>query len=1318
MPIAQDTDQIIIKFKEESAKNKGLLNAMSNGSRSPNSKAMSRLSALAESNLVYKRSASAGSHVMKLDKKKSLKEVRGIVKKLAADTDLVEYAEPDIRMFPMATTPNDAFFADYQWHLQGPESNGINLTEGWDYTTGSSEIVVAVVDTGIRYDHPDFDPSRLLPGYDMVSGEWQGNDGDGRDSDATDPGNWVTPEESAATGYPVAYSTWHGTHVAGTIGAATNNALGVAGVDWNAKILPVRVLGKGGGYLSDIADGISWAAGLSVPGVPLNPSPANVINLSLGGSGTCDGYMGSAINAAQSSGAVIVAAAGNEAVTTNNVTPANCPNVITVAAHGNDGKLSSYSNYGPHVDVLAPGGDGGNFCTFEQVVSLGMIGNAYPEDYSVMCQVGTSMAAPHVSGLVSLMLSIDPSLTAAEAATHIRSGTRPFISGDRCHELGCGAGIADAAQTLAAVAESLPPESEAVCSEPHIQLETQQDVDGFQAKYGNGGTCNVVTGSLTIRSYFPPNTLDYDKIKVTNLDGLSALKRVGALGLTNTYADGWDIGGLENITEISGNLSIYRSGLRNLDQLPPITSLGALTLQENDRLENIDGLAALRFLRGTLKLSYNGVLTNIDGLSNLNTFDGYYVTVYENPLLANLDGLSNVNYSRTGNAFEFSIHTNEKLASVEGLGGSRGFPENVSHLQVIGNASLESLGGFEQLRSVANSAKIENNASLSDCSALSYLLDNVDDGNAGPGGAGSIPDVGQASSIYGNAPGCNAVDEIIFDSDFDGVQDHRDAFPLDPAESIDSDGDGYGDNQDVFPEDPSEWLDSDGDGFGDNADAFPDDPERWEGEVQLVACTSASITLFSQEDVDMFQTRYGSEKDCNSAESIHFYNDYEDPIRNVDGLSSLTRVGYLRIVDQTNLENIDGLSSLKHVDTLMLGLAPERASSLANLEALSGLESLGGLFLWGLDSVSTLRPLGNVKELSGKLSIREMDALTTLDGLDSVKLTGDLDDTGNTIIIESNAQLESLNGLSSVKHWPYVQLIDNPKLTDVSVLASAESMGGLKISNNPSIQSYSHFSKLQRIGLLNLAYGGEEITSLEGFEKLEVIEQGLDIHYHSALADLNAFASLRYVGGRVKMTGNSSLHNCSSLRWLLDNYDDGETGPGDPVGIPDLAHPAETTFERNSPGCNSIEEIVVDTDGDGVPDHRDRFPKDPTEVSDSDGDGVGDNRDEFPSDASEWRDSDNDGVGDNADAFPNDPLNGENPDRDGDGIDDGEDSFPDDPSEWQDSDGDGVGDNRDSYPYDPNRSEPDQSEETDEKSGLSLPLIKAIIEKRGAEDSS
>ncbi|HYO68693.1 MAG TPA: S8 family serine peptidase [Archangium sp.] len=325
--------------------------------------------------------------------------------------------------------PNDPLYSS-QSNLY-PSTPGINVPAAWDRTNGAG-VVVAVADTGYR-PHADL-AANLLGGYDFVSlpfwtSNISPNDGDGRDSDARDPGDWCTSDPNGQT------STWHGTHVAGTIGAVTNNGMGVAGVAYRARILPVRVLGMCGGYSSDIADGIAWAAGLPIDGVPTNVSPARVINLSLAGPGTCNYTYADAIANARRKGSVVVVAAGNSGVDAANTMPANCPGVVAVASLNSLGTRSSFSNYGPTVALAAPG---------EQILSTSNTGTTVPGSDSYVYMSGTSMATPHVAGVAALMLSANPSLAVDAVTSLLRSSSRPFQAS--C--TGCGIGIVDAAAAV------------------------------------------------------------------------------------------------------------------------------------------------------------------------------------------------------------------------------------------------------------------------------------------------------------------------------------------------------------------------------------------------------------------------------------------------------------------------------------------------------------------------------------------------------------------------------------------------------------------------------------------------------------------------------------------------------------------------------------------------------------------------------------------------------------------------------------------------------------------------------------------------------
>ena len=374
------------------------------------------------------RQLADGAHVYELGRSLPLEQLRRMAEALRNGDGDVEYAEPDLLMRPQLQ-PNDPLAAQ-QWDLFDATA-GIDAPTAWDKSTGAG-VTVAVIDTGVR-PHADLTAS-LLPGYDFISSASIANDGGGRDTDASDPGDWTVAGQCYG-GSPATGSSWHGTHVAGTIAAVTNNAAGIAGVAFGAKVLPVRVLGRCGGYTSDIADAIVWAAGGKVRGVPANPHPARVLNLSLGGTGACGSTYQNAINAARARGAVLVVAAGNANTDAANASPANCAGVIAVAAVGRNGGRASYSNYGSVVDLAAPGGDSG-----AGILSTLNAGTSGPGADSYAYYMGTSMATPHVAGVAALMLSRNPALTPDQLETRLKSAVRPFPAA--CG--GCGSGLLDA----------------------------------------------------------------------------------------------------------------------------------------------------------------------------------------------------------------------------------------------------------------------------------------------------------------------------------------------------------------------------------------------------------------------------------------------------------------------------------------------------------------------------------------------------------------------------------------------------------------------------------------------------------------------------------------------------------------------------------------------------------------------------------------------------------------------------------------------------------------------------------------------------------
>ncbi len=371
------------------------------------------------------RTLAIGPTVVKADRPLDAAESELLMRRLAADPN-VEYVEVD-QLMRHTLTPNDPRLSE-QWGF-GTSAASINVRPAWDKSTGTG-VVVAVIDTGIT-NHPDLN-ANILPGYDFISDAAMARDGGGRDNNPNDEGDWYAANECGA-GYPASNSSWHGTHVAGTIAAVTNNAVGVSGTAYNAKIVPVRVLGKCGGYTSDIADAIVWASGGTVSGVPANANPAEVINMSLGGSGSCSTTYQNAINGAVSRGTTVVVAAGNSNTNVSSAVPANCPNVIAVAATTSAGARASFSNYGTGIDISAPGAS---------ILSTLNTGTTVPGSASYASYNGTSMAAPHVAGVVALMqAAATTALTPAQVESILKSTARPLPGA--CSG-GCGAGIANA----------------------------------------------------------------------------------------------------------------------------------------------------------------------------------------------------------------------------------------------------------------------------------------------------------------------------------------------------------------------------------------------------------------------------------------------------------------------------------------------------------------------------------------------------------------------------------------------------------------------------------------------------------------------------------------------------------------------------------------------------------------------------------------------------------------------------------------------------------------------------------------------------------
>jgi serine protease len=424
--------------------------------------------------MTYKRQMSGDAHVFALAKAIDETQAQQVIATMLASGD-VESVEPDMLMWRHAP-PNDTYYNDDDlWHLMNPAGSnyGINAEAAWDIQKGSENEYVAVLDGGILKTHPDL-ANRHIGGYDMVSQPpgipELSADGNGRDPDASDPGDYATPAEIADPESPwdssCARSSWHGSHVAGTIGASSDNVEGIAGINWVSKIVPVRVLGKcGSGVTSDIIDGMRWAAGLSVTGLPRNPHPARVLNLSLGGTGGCTSFYQTAVDEIVRNGGVVVVAAGNSGDVTPqpgephpgdvaNSRPANCRGVISVSATTRAGNRAYYSNFGA-ITIAAPGGD---TQVGEGVLSTVNASNTTPGAHTYKEFQGTSMAAPHVAGVVSLMLSHRNYLTPAQVRQILIDTSTDFPSSSTCLTNAtkpCGPGIANAGAALAYV-DTLP----------------------------------------------------------------------------------------------------------------------------------------------------------------------------------------------------------------------------------------------------------------------------------------------------------------------------------------------------------------------------------------------------------------------------------------------------------------------------------------------------------------------------------------------------------------------------------------------------------------------------------------------------------------------------------------------------------------------------------------------------------------------------------------------------------------------------------------------------------------------------------------------
>ncbi|HEX4856312.1 MAG TPA: S8 family serine peptidase, partial [Limnobacter sp.] len=395
-----------------------------------------------------------------------------------------------------------------QWSLRTVSNTaGAKFDQAWDLVRGSADVVVAVLDTGVVFETPDL-MGRLLAGYDFVSDVPTANDGNGRDSNSADPGNWISSADAQTatfSGCSVRDSSWHGTFVAGQIAANTHSDSGVAGADWNVKVLPVRVLGKCGGLLSDVLDAMLWSAGLDVPGIPRNSNPADVINLSLGSASTCSSFEQTVVDRVVAAGALVVAAAGNSGGAVDS--PANCSGVLAVGALDRDGSRASYSAIGAGVSLMAPGGFSNG------IIGLGNSGTTVPASPSLVSKTGTSFAAPLVAATAGLMRAINPALTPAQLRTSILGSVSPFLapranacmagqgSGScNCTTALCGSGMLDAFAAVSSVRGTRPVANASVSANGLVDSGFQESASGLNPVRLRGSASSVAAGR-TVASY-------------------------------------------------------------------------------------------------------------------------------------------------------------------------------------------------------------------------------------------------------------------------------------------------------------------------------------------------------------------------------------------------------------------------------------------------------------------------------------------------------------------------------------------------------------------------------------------------------------------------------------------------------------------------------------------------------------------------------------------------------------------------------------------------------------------------------------------------
>ncbi len=668
-PRATETgvQKVIVKFREASADS-----AARSGSAAQLPSGKDRAVAVAQRARVVleeSRELAAGMHAMQLRTIDSDASLATTLARLR-DDPAVEYAEPDYRRFVRAA-PNDPLFQGGQWHLKNDSStpSAIDAVGAWDSTQGGNDIVIAVVDTGVRFDHPDLQRvaagGRLLDGYDFITDTVTANDGDGPDSDASDPGDWCQGSDSS----------WHGTRVSGIIGAMTENATGVAGITWQGRILPVRSLGRCGGDDSDIIAGVLWAAGIHVSGVPDNPEPASIINLSLGSVGSCTASWRDAISQVVARGALVVVSAGNEGGPVDS--PANCPGVAAVAGLRHAGTKVGFSSLGREITVSAPGGNcvnpsGACLFSIDTTSNTGLTSpgaNVYTSQANL--NVGTSFAAPIVAGIAALMKAVNSPLDSARLIARLQSGAKPFPkSADTaipdCHvpagafdrQTGecncttdtCGAGMANA---HGAVNEALRPVAVATANPANALPGQMVSVDGSGSFASNNRTLASHAWTVVASTGAAP--------VVTNADTPTASFIVANAGQVTLRLIVTDSQGAQDSADVRVNT-------------PP-----AVTVTVSPGTASVSAGGGTQAFAATVENTSNTAVTwQVNGVTGGNSTVGTISTagLYTSPLLVpasstvTVTALSNVDNTRSGSA-QVTI-TPRSLSNGSGGGGGGG----------------------------------------------------------------------------------------------------------------------------------------------------------------------------------------------------------------------------------------------------------------------------------------------------------------------------------------------------------------------------------------------------------------------------------------------------------------------------------------------------------------------------------------------------------------------------------------------------------------------------------------------------------------------